>query len=428
MKSAENRSTAPVAGRVRYLYLVRHGDVQFADGVRRCIGRTDLPLSERGRKKAADAGAYFAARYPRAGSPTVYASPLVRAQETAELICVELNRVWGGERDAGSVEKRCLEYLFKQGSESQMQTGRDAAPGADGVRSTLEFQTETDLQELFLGEWENLPMEELKCFKTLESEPAGGEPRAEGLARFQETVCRILSETEGDVICVTHAGIASLFLAKLLEIPQETARSLPQPYGGISRIAVSAAGVMAVEKLGRMPSDAPSDEECRLLWEHYGTLPKVREHCLAVCAEAERIAVGLAAAGVSLNVRLIRGAALLHDIARNREHEPGHDRTAHAAAGADMLEREGYPRVADIIRCHHDLGAVPGPVDERKVVYLADKRIRGTQRITLEERFAASLERCRNSEDPQAALAARARRLREAELVERQIRVYFPEV
>lgn len=47
---------------MRTVYLVRHGMVDFPGGKRRCIGRTDLPLSEVGRKQAEDLGEYFRTR------------------------------------------------------------------------------------------------------------------------------------------------------------------------------------------------------------------------------------------------------------------------------------------------------------------------------------------------------------------------------
>ena len=36
----------------RKIYLIRHGELEFADGIRRCIGRTEIPLNESGRKQA----------------------------------------------------------------------------------------------------------------------------------------------------------------------------------------------------------------------------------------------------------------------------------------------------------------------------------------------------------------------------------------
>ena len=65
------------------IYLVRHG--QTAMNRKKVLqGRSDIPLNEEGRKEAAEAEE----RFQKAGVTfdRVYASPLIRARETAELI------------------------------------------------------------------------------------------------------------------------------------------------------------------------------------------------------------------------------------------------------------------------------------------------------------------------------------------------------
>ena len=42
---------------MRDLYLIRHGKVLFSDGQKRCIGQTDTPLDEEGRRQARDLAA-----------------------------------------------------------------------------------------------------------------------------------------------------------------------------------------------------------------------------------------------------------------------------------------------------------------------------------------------------------------------------------
>ena len=89
---------------------------------------------------------------------------------------------------------------------------------------------------------------------------------------------------------------------------------------------------------GAPSKQAPDEEECRDIWERYHTPGRIREHCEAVLRQAERIAAGLAKAGETLDLQVVRSAALLHDVARA---QPGH-----AEKGADVLQREGYPIVA----------------------------------------------------------------------------------
>lgn len=357
---------------MRNLYLIRHGRVDFPDNVRRCIGWTDLPLDQKGRKQGRDLGIWFH-RLTKKYVP-VFSSPLIRARETAGLLA----------GDAAAV---------------RMDQG---------------------LKELNMGEWENIAMNRLT--KTLEAWPKTGESREAGLIRMKEAIGRILARTEGDVICVAHAGINSCFLAHLLGTSLDTCRALPQPYGGFSRIQVDGLGQMEVKELGVMPKPVPDDEDCLDIWNHYGTPEDVRRHCRAVCRQAENLAERLASSGQRVDLGLVRSGALLHDVARAKKD--------HAAKGADVLRREGYPKVAEVIRRHHDLDCPDNlklPDEslwlETAVVYLADKQVEEEQVVSIEKRFEDSLKRCRRAEDPQAALRAHERRYRQAKNIERIIQI-----
>jgi len=65
------------------LYFVRHGNTEYNDQ-KRCQGTTDLPLNELGRRQAAALGERFSAIDLNA----IYASPLIRAMETAKAIAL----------------------------------------------------------------------------------------------------------------------------------------------------------------------------------------------------------------------------------------------------------------------------------------------------------------------------------------------------
>ena len=67
------------------LYLVRHGETEW-NRLRRIQGLTDIPLNDTGREQARRTGMLLTRR-PIA---RVYASPLGRARETAEIIAREL--------------------------------------------------------------------------------------------------------------------------------------------------------------------------------------------------------------------------------------------------------------------------------------------------------------------------------------------------
>lgn len=342
---------------MRRIYLVRHGKVEFPTGETCCIGRTDVPLSQTGRYQAQDLALYF----KDLPISAVYASPLGRSLETAMIL-------------------------------------------SGGRFPVIE---EPGLLEMDMGEWENKPLSSLH--KTLESEPRRGEGRARALARMQKTVERLLARTCADVVILGHAGINCCFLSQILKSPLETSRALTQPYGGISRILVADDGRMELETLGIKPRTSPCDQECRDIWNHYRTPEPVRRHCAAVAGRAVALGRSLALAGCPVDLELVRSAALLHDVVRERPN--------HALEGARILMKEGYPLVAGNIRQHHDLDSQE--VDEAAVVFLADKWLRGEQEVTLEERFGGSLGKCLGNPE---AMAAHERRYRQAKQIEEQVR------
>jgi broad specificity phosphatase PhoE len=381
---------------MRTLYLIRHGEPELEGGIRRCIGVTDLVLDAAGRKKAQRLNVYFNLHPIEA----VYASPLSRAKETAQIL--------------------------------------------SGGRYPVRIRE--NLRELDMGEWENVPLSELK--KELSSEPAHGESRVDGVRRFSEEIAKILKETTRDVAVVAHAGINCCELAALTGIPLEVSRALPQPYCGISRIEVgqpwqetsgadSRSGGqlprLRVCTIGQMPNELPSDDDIAQIWKHYHTPMDVIAHCRAVAELAEEYGNQLAVCGYEIRLDLIHCAALLHDVVRAR-----HD---HPLAGARCVIREGYPLLAPLIVQHHEWGrkvpadevtgwSTSSPEDENgeflyrleaEALYLADKEVQGSTRVGIEARFEKSRKRCEESADPVAALAGHQRRYLQAKKIKEEL-------
>ncbi|MDD4541822.1 MAG: NTP transferase domain-containing protein, partial [Eubacteriales bacterium] len=135
----------------------------------------------------------------------------------------------------------------------------------------------------------------------------------------------------------------------------------------------------------KMSASVPTDEEIAELWDRFGTPARVRQHSMAVEAAAAELTAELETAGVELDKILIRAAALLHDLCRT---ERQHDKVA-----GSCLREQGYYRVAEIIERHHD-GSWEADLDEAGVLYLADKIIMGTARVSVEERFEFSYKKC----------------------------------
>ncbi len=136
------------------------------------------------------------------------------------------------------------------------------------------------------------------------------------------------------------------------------------------------------------PAGLPSRGECLEIMARYEMLPHIREHSLLVTEVALWLGRALRVAGLPLSLPLIEAGALLHDLGKT----PCLGTSAnHAEWGARILEAEGYPAVAQVVRQHVRLAVDPrgnGPVGEAEVVNYADKRVLHTRVVTLEERFA----------------------------------------
>lgn len=137
----------------------------------------------------------------------------------------------------------------------------------------------------------------------------------------------------------------------------------------------------------------PDAAACQMLFH----LCKTPTHIIAHGEAVSRCAVELAQQlSCPVDSALLSAACLLHDLTRGAPD--------HACSGSEILIQAGYPALAGLVAVHHDLPEGASP--EACLLYLADKLVRGEQRVSLEERFLASREKCRTPE----ALAAWQRR------------------
>ncbi|MEF2074613.1 2-oxoacid:acceptor oxidoreductase family protein [Consotaella aegiceratis] len=131
---------------------------------------------------------------------------------------------------------------------------------------------------------------------------------------------------------------------------------------------------------------APDDAECEAMLVAADLDEPVCRHCRMVADFATMLAERLVAAGIPLDIDLIRSAALLHDIGK------GHAR--HADVGSGLLRIFGFPEVADLVVDHHLGRSFDGTtLDEGAVLYLAEKLIEGERQVSLTERFAPMFSR-----------------------------------
>jgi len=127
----------------------------------------------------------------------------------------------------------------------------------------------------------------------------------------------------------------------------------------------------------------PTEEECLKILKDNKTPSNVIEHSKVVCRLAVEIADKLEKKGMKINRELIIAASLLHDIQRVEDD--------HIVEGVNLLNRLGFPKIAEIIKKHglthlHKEEHKPVTIEE-KIVFYADKRIKGSEIVSLKERF-----------------------------------------
>ncbi|QAT42825.1 HDIG domain-containing metalloprotein [Aminipila luticellarii] len=134
-------------------------------------------------------------------------------------------------------------------------------------------------------------------------------------------------------------------------------------------------------------------EECFELLKKYNTPPHVIRHCQAVADTAVRLASALNEKGGHLDIELIRGAALIHDIARTQEH--------HEEKGAQIAQSLGYEDEAEIIHAHmtYELKKEVEELTEIDMVCLGDRMVKEDQYVGLSERMAYILDKVKDYPD-----------------------------
>ena len=132
-----------------------------------------------------------------------------------------------------------------------------------------------------------------------------------------------------------------------------------------------------------MRMHAPTTLECEVILNDIcGVSANVRAHCLKVSEIAVLMGQSLGAAGCRLDLDAVRAGAMLHDIAKGRAH--------HETEGGRLVRSLGFDRIGRIIAAHTDFPAGSDPPIENKLVFLADKLVKGTELVTIEERYENS--------------------------------------
>jgi putative nucleotidyltransferase with HDIG domain len=130
-----------------------------------------------------------------------------------------------------------------------------------------------------------------------------------------------------------------------------------------------------------MANNHPSREECLALLKEHQTPDHVIRHCIKVTDTALKIADALNQKGLSLDLGLIQGAGLIHDIARVEE--------KHWEIGAEIASELGYYQEAEIIRAHMFYNCNPNEdeINETDIICLSDRMVKEDEYVGLENRM-----------------------------------------
>ena len=141
----------------------------------------------------------------------------------------------------------------------------------------------------------------------------------------------------------------------------------------------------------------PSREECNELMVHHSMRPNIVGHSIQVMNVSLAITDNLKN-GVAVNRDLVIAAALLHDITKTRSLITNE---RHDISGGELLREMGFTRTAEIVAQHivfQDLN-IQGRLEEREIIYYADKRVTHDKIVTIEERVHYLIQRYGNTEE-----------------------------
>jgi len=141
----------------------------------------------------------------------------------------------------------------------------------------------------------------------------------------------------------------------------------------------------------------PSREECNELMVQHSMRPNIVEHSIQVMHVSLVIADNLNN-GVTVNRDLVIAGALLHDITKTRSLKT---KERHDLSGGKLLREMGFTSIAEIVEQHVVLQNLnsQGRLEEREIIYYADKRVMHDKVVSIDERVHDLLQRYGNGEE-----------------------------
>jgi uncharacterized protein len=130
----------------------------------------------------------------------------------------------------------------------------------------------------------------------------------------------------------------------------------------------------------------PTVDQCLELMKKYDMLENIKAHSIMVEKVARIIALEIIKAGTNVSIEMITAGALMHDIGKT---SCLNTRDDHAEKGSEICIRNSFKEIAEIVREHVILESFDpsGIVNEKEIVYYADKRINHDMIVSLDERL-----------------------------------------
>lgn len=142
----------------------------------------------------------------------------------------------------------------------------------------------------------------------------------------------------------------------------------------------------------------PNTDDCLKIMKDHNMLPNIIDHSVQVMNVALAIVSNLSDPD-SIDADLITSSALLHDIAKTRTINSGEMR--HDLIGGEIIREMGYPDIGKIIEDHvvfRDYSP-EGPLEEREIIFYADKRVMHDTVVSLDTRITDLVQRYGVNED-----------------------------
>lgn len=129
----------------------------------------------------------------------------------------------------------------------------------------------------------------------------------------------------------------------------------------------------------------PSEKECYEIMERFEMFDNIRNHSIQVRNVSAAIVDNLKDEG-KIDRELVLTGALLHDIAKTRSIKRKEMR--HDLIGGEMLRNLNFISIAEICESHVFLENFDfdAPLEEREIVYYADKRVMHDKVVSIDER------------------------------------------